>query len=81
MAIDFDEHIPLFITYHKSEDIDDSIKYEDHFLNQEEFAWVSRKNVSLKNKEINQIINHKEDGKTIYILLRKMTLKAHSIII
>ncbi|MGX0340692.1 putative membrane protein [Staphylococcus hominis] len=66
-----DEHIPLFITYHKSEDIDDSIKYEDHFLNQEEFAWVSRKNVSLKNKEIKQIINHKEDGKTIYIFVKK----------
>lgn len=66
-----DEHIPLFITYHKSEDIDDSIKYEDHFLNQEEFAWFSRKNVSLKNKEIKQIINHKEDGKTIYIFVKK----------
>lgn len=66
-----DEYIPLFITYHKSEDIDDSIKYEDHFLNQEELAWVSRKNVSLKNKEINQIINHKEDGKTIYIFVKK----------
>ena len=38
-----DGYIPLFITYHKSEDIDDSIKYEDHFLNQEELAWVSRK--------------------------------------
>ena len=40
-----DGYIPLFITYHKSEDIDDSIKYEDHFLNQEELAWVSRKRI------------------------------------
>ena len=30
-----------------------------------------KKNVSLKNKEINQIINHKEDGKTIYIFVKK----------
>ena len=66
-----DEHIPLFITYHKSENIDDSIKYEDHFINQEELVWISRKNVSLSNKEIQQIINHKATGKTIYIFVKK----------
>lgn len=66
-----DEHIPLFITYHKSENIDDGIKYEDHFINQEELVWISRKNVSLSNKEIQQIINHKATGKTIYIFVKK----------
>ena len=32
---------------------------------------VFKKNVSLKNKEIKQIINHKEDEKTIYIFVKK----------
>ena len=43
-----DDHIPVFITYKKSEDIEDNIKYEDHFISQDELAWVSRANASLK---------------------------------
>lgn len=66
-----DDHIPVFITYTKSEVIDDNIKYEDRFLSQDELAWVSRANASLKSKEIQDIINHKERNKKIYIFVKK----------
>ena len=66
-----DDHIPVFITYTKSEGIDDNIKYEDRFLSQDELAWVSRANASLKSKEIQDIINHKERNKKIYIFVKK----------
>lgn len=66
-----DDHITVFITYTKSEGIDDNIKYEDRFLSQDELAWVSRANASLKSKEIQDIINHKERNKKIYIFVKK----------
>ncbi|MCI2774788.1 DEAD/DEAH box helicase [Staphylococcus petrasii] len=66
-----DNFIPVFITYKKSEDIDDNIKYEDHFLSQDELAWVSRANASLKSNEIQDIIHHKEKNKNIYIFVKK----------
>lgn len=66
-----DDHIPVFITYTKSEVIDDNIKYEDRFLSQDELAWVSRANALLKSKEIQDIINHKERNKKIYIFVKK----------
>ncbi|MCD9075014.1 DUF3427 domain-containing protein [Staphylococcus haemolyticus] len=66
-----DDHIPVFITYKKSEDIEDNIKYEDHFISQDELAWVSRANASLKSNEIQDIINHKEQNKKVYIFVKK----------
>ncbi len=66
-----DDHIPVFITYKKSEDIEDNIKYEDHFISQDELAWVSRANASLKSNEIQDIINHKEKNKKVYIFVKK----------
>lgn len=43
---------PIFVTYHKHEDIDSSIAYDDIFIDQEHFAWQSRTRVRLDSKEI-----------------------------
>ncbi|MDZ4663980.1 MAG: DUF3427 domain-containing protein [Bacteroidota bacterium] len=61
---------PCFVTYHKSDDIDDSINYNDHFINPSVFAWESRSNRKLESKEIQNLISSarillfvkKEDG-------------------
>jgi superfamily II DNA or RNA helicase len=50
---------PCFVTYHKSHEIEDSIKYNDHFVNPSVFAWESRSNRKLKSKEIQNVINSK----------------------
>ena len=50
---------PLFVTYHKSHDIEDTINYNDHFLDQNSFAWVSRSNRRLNSSEIQNVINSK----------------------
>jgi superfamily II DNA or RNA helicase len=43
---------PIFVTYHKkTEEIDPSIDYEDHFISTEEFAWETRTRVRLNSKE------------------------------
>ncbi|MEB8328653.1 DEAD/DEAH box helicase [Flavobacteriaceae bacterium KMM 6897] len=61
---------PCFVTYHKSDDITESTMYNDHFIDQQTFAWESRSNRRLKSPEIQSVINSerillfikKEDG-------------------
>jgi len=48
---------PCFVTYHKSHEIEDSINYNDYFVNPSVFAWESRSNRKLKSKEIQNVIN------------------------
>tara|TARA_R110002050_G_scaffold118625_2_gene236101 strand:- start:6099 stop:9461 length:3363 start_codon:yes stop_codon:yes gene_type:complete len=50
---------PCFVTYHKSDDIDDTIKYNDHFISPSIFAWESRSNRKLDSQEIKNVINSK----------------------
>ena len=52
---------PIFVTYHKrTEEIDPSIDYEDHFISPEEFAWETRTRVRLDSSEPKAIRN--EEG-------------------
>ena len=48
---------PCFVTYHKSDEIDSTINYNDHFINQSVFAWESRSNRRLESNEIKDVIN------------------------
>jgi superfamily II DNA or RNA helicase/HKD family nuclease len=48
---------PCFVTYHKSDAIESTINYNDHFINQSTFAWESRSNRRLKSNEILNLIN------------------------
>jgi len=50
---------PCFVTYHKSDDIDSTINYNDHFINPSTFAWESRSNRKLDSNEIKGVINSK----------------------
>jgi hypothetical protein len=43
---------PLFVNYHKAEDIAQSTNYEDGFLNPHEFNWMSKSNRKLTSPEI-----------------------------
>ncbi|WP_431132510.1 DUF3427 domain-containing protein [Psychroserpens mesophilus] len=53
------EVTPCFVTYHKSDDIDDTIKYNDHFISPSIFAWESRSNRKLNSPEIQNVISSK----------------------
>jgi superfamily II DNA or RNA helicase/SOS-response transcriptional repressor LexA len=53
------EITPCFVTYHKSDDIEDTIKYNDYFVTKSIFAWESRSNRKLSSKEIKNVINSK----------------------
>lgn len=48
---------PCFVTYHKSHEIEDSINYNDYFVNPSVFAWESRSNRKIESNEIKNVIN------------------------
>jgi superfamily II DNA or RNA helicase/HKD family nuclease len=50
---------PCFVTYHKSDAIDSTINYNDHFINQSTFAWESRSNRKIDSNEIKGVIKSK----------------------
>jgi SOS-response transcriptional repressor LexA len=53
------ETTPCFVTYHKSDEIDSTINYNDYFINQSTFAWESRSNRKIESDEIKAVINSK----------------------
>lgn len=50
---------PIFVTYHKTEEISSSTKYEDQFLNKDYFSWYTRNKVTLESTEVVQLKNYK----------------------
>lgn len=62
---------PIFITYKKSSNISDLLKYNDQFINQELFSWMSRHNRTTETEEIRQIIKAKETGAKILLFIQK----------
>ena len=62
---------PIFVTYHKQEDISSSTKYEDHFINEQVFNWMTRNRVTLESNETQQIIHSQENGEKIFLFVKK----------
>ena len=62
---------PIFVTYEKKEDISDSTKYEDAFINNQIFSWMTRNGVSIDSRESVDIINAKETGLKICLFIKK----------
>ena len=52
-------HCPIFVNYHKDEDISDSIKYEDEFINNKEFFWMSKSKRKLASNDVQSILGKK----------------------
>ncbi|RVT80010.1 DUF3427 domain-containing protein [Flavobacterium sufflavum] len=79
---------PCFVTYHKSDEIDSTINYNDHFINPSTFAWESRSNRKIDSNEIKDVINSnrillfvkKEDGEgTDFYFMGNVTIIPDSI--
>jgi superfamily II DNA or RNA helicase len=48
---------PIFVNYHKEEGISDTTKYEDEFLNEFEFQWMSKSKRKLNSPDVTAIRN------------------------
>ncbi|WP_462422036.1 DUF3427 domain-containing protein [Salinicoccus sp. Marseille-QA3877] len=64
--------VPIFINYNKSEDIDESVKYDDRFLDSHVFQWFTRKGTDLDSKINREIIrDYKNNDVTLYLFVKK----------
>jgi SOS-response transcriptional repressor LexA len=52
------DHCPIFVNYHKEEHISESTKYEDEFVNNKEFDWMSKSNRKVKSNDVQSILGH-----------------------
>lgn len=62
---------PIFVTYSKSEDISESTKYEDYFINNMLFHWMTRTNVRIDSRETMEIKHSRETGLRISLFVKK----------
>jgi predicted 3-demethylubiquinone-9 3-methyltransferase (glyoxalase superfamily) len=53
------KHCPIFVNYHKEEHISESTKYEDEFVNNKEFDWMSKSNRTIKSNDVQSILGDK----------------------
>ncbi len=49
-------HCPIFVNYHKEENISESTKYEDEFVNNKELDWMSKSNRTLNSNDVQSIL-------------------------
>jgi len=62
---------PIFVTYEKKEDISETTKYEDQFIDPQIFSWMTRSRVNMDSTESQEIIHHEENGLKIFLFIKK----------
>ncbi|NRD79780.1 DEAD/DEAH box helicase [Bacillus sp. BRMEA1] len=62
---------PIFVTYHKKDEVESSVDYGDEFLSQDILKWYTRSNRTLESEEVKKIIEAKENQIDIYIFVKK----------
>lgn len=63
--------MPVFVTYHKSSEVDESINYNDSFIDSNTFSWMSKNNRTINSEEIQRIINSKKEGLKILLNVKR----------
>jgi hypothetical protein len=61
---------PLFVNYHKADDISETTKYEDGFMNPSEFKWMTKSNRTLESNDVKQL-RDKENPLNILLFVKK----------
>ncbi|TWT27252.1 DUF3427 domain-containing protein [Planomicrobium sp. CPCC 101110] len=62
---------PIFVTYHKNEEVESSVAYTEGFVNPEIFKWSTRSNRTLASEEVRKIIQAKELGIDLHLFVKK----------
>lgn len=63
--------LPIFITYHKKDEISSTTKYEDQFINKNIFSWYTRSKIKITHPDVKEIFNHEKNDLKIYIFVKK----------
>lgn len=62
---------PVFINYDKSDDIQDTIKYEDHFVNESQLIAISKAGRSIQSEDVQNFLKAEERGIKVELFVRK----------
>ena len=68
---------PIFVNYHKKEDISDTIKYKDHFIDPITISTDSKNNVTLNNPIIKKFLNQKNTNLRLPLFINKKKGEDH----
>lgn len=61
---------PIFVNYHKEEHISSTTKYEEGFVNNSEFEWMSKSRRTLKSNDVITIRNYR-NGIRLLLFIKK----------
>ncbi len=62
---------PIFITYHKDEDVESSVDYGDEFLNRDTLLWYTRNQRTLESNEVKEVLYADKYDNTIHVFVKK----------
>lgn len=62
---------PIYINYHKSDEISDTTKYKDTFINEHLLHWYSRSNLTTASTEVKQIVASETLGIDLHIFVKR----------
>ncbi len=62
---------PVFINYDKNDEINDSIKYEDHFESSNKLIAISKSGRNINSEDVQNLINAKDRGIKVELFVRK----------
>ncbi|SDZ56741.1 Superfamily II DNA or RNA helicase [Evansella caseinilytica] len=62
---------PVFVTYHKDEDVESSVAYEDEFISPEILKMFSKNSRTLNSAELQPIIYSEDNNVDIHVFVKK----------
>lgn len=62
---------PVFINYDKAETIQETIKYEDHFLNESRLIAISKQSRTLESEDVQNFLYSEQRGIKVELFVRK----------
>ncbi len=63
--------LPVFINYDKNEKIQDTIKYEDHFISDNQLIAISKSGRNKNSEDVQNFVKAEERGITVELFVRK----------
>ena len=64
----------FFINYDKADDISDTTKYEDHFINNNTLIAISKSGRNLESEDVQNFLKAKERGIDVHLFVRKIKM-------
>ncbi|MHA7862643.1 DUF3427 domain-containing protein [Tessaracoccus sp. Y36] len=55
---EFSRTCPIFVTYHKGDEVESSVAYGDEFLDESTLRWFTRSRLHLGSREVRRIVEH-----------------------